>query len=163
MTNKEIAEQLVKNGCNLVKGLVVKNVTVNVLQNYTRLGITINKEVDGYVSKDDGATYEPAKVNVIFVSAYSIGSLMKDDDNAAFAANHLMQNPSGLAIILSRAKIDVVQQHVKEGETYKNPFSETAEEVVFDHDTVINYVTNIALSDFGLQKLDKLADKMMGF
>jgi len=162
MTNKEIAEQLVKNGCNLVK-CTVKNVTVTVLETYTRLGLTIDKEIDGYVSKDDGATYEPAKVRTVFVSAYSIGSLMKDKDDTAFAANHLMENPAGLAIILSRAKINVVQQKVKEGESYKNPFSETAEAVTFDHDTIINYVTSIELSEFGLKKLDKLADKMLGF
>lgn len=163
MTNKEIAEQLVKNGCTLVKGITVKNVTVTVMETYTRLGLTIDKEIDGYISKDDGATYEPAKVSTVFVSAYSIGSLMKDKDDTAFAANHLMENPAGLAIILSRAKISVVQQKVKEGESYKNPFSETAEAVTFDHDTIINYVTSIELSEFGLKKLDKLADKMLGF
>lgn len=53
MTNKEIAEQLVKNGCTLVKGITVKNVTVKVMENYTRLGFTLNKEVDGYVSEED--------------------------------------------------------------------------------------------------------------
>lgn len=163
MTNKEIAEQLVKNGCTLVKGITVKNVTVKVMENYTRLGFTLNKEVDGYVSEDDGVTYKPAKVSVVFVSAYSIGSVMKDNDDMAFAANHLMENPSGLSIILSRAKINIVQQKVSAGEVYKNPFSENAEEVTFDHDTIINYVTDIELSEFGLKKLDKLADKMLGF
>ena len=163
MSNKEIVEQLVKDGCTLVKNVTVKNVTVNVLENYTRLGFTIDKEVDGFVSKDDGVTYEPAKVNVIFASAYSIGALMKDSDEMAFAANHLMENPAGLAIILSRAKISIVQQKVKAKESYKNPFSESAEEVVFEHDTIINHVTSIELSEFGLKKLDKLADKMLGF
>lgn len=162
MEAKEIIAQLMKEGAKKVNDVTIKNVTVTVMDEYTRLGLTLNKEVDGYKAEEDG-TYVPAKVKVIFVSAFSIASLLKDNDDAAFAANHLVKHPDAMGMILSRANVTIVQQSVKEGEEYTNPFSENAEPVTFDHDVIINYVTDIKLSDFGLKRLDRLADKMLGF
>lgn len=164
MDKKEIISNLIKNGAKEIKGLVVKNVTIAPQQEYVRLGITVDTPVDGYQQNKDTKEYEPAKVNVIFVSAYSVASLLKDDDNAAFAANHLLTHPEGLGIVLSRAKIDIIQEPVVSGTEYKNPFaSEDSKTTVFDHDTIINHIASIKLSEFGLNRLDKLADKMMGF
>lgn len=162
MEQKEIIAQLMKEGAKKVNDVTIKNVTLTVMDEYTRLGLTLNKEVDGYKAEEDG-TYTLAKVKVIFVSTFSIASLLKDNDDAAFAANHLVKHPDAMAMILSRANVTIVQQFVKEGEEYTNPFSENAEPVTFDHDVIINYVTDIKLSDFGLKRLDRLADKMLGF
>lgn len=163
MEKKDVIAQLLKQGAKQVKNLTVKNVTVSPQQEYTRLGITLDKEVNGY-RVDENGTYVESPVNVIFVSAYSIGSLLRDNDEAAFAANHLMSHPDGLGIILSRAKIDIIQETVISGTEYRNPFaSEDSRTTVFDHDTIINHVVNIELSDFGKTRLEKLADKMMGF
>ena len=163
MDKKDVIAQLLKQGAKQVKGLTVKNVTVTPQQEYTRLGLSLDKEVKGFRDNGDG-TYEEAPVNVIFVSAFSVGSILKDNDEAAFAANHLMSHPDGLGIILSRAKIDIIQEDVEAGTEYRNPFaSEDSKATVFDHNAVINHVVNIELSDFGKTRLDKLADKMMGF
>lgn len=163
MTNKEIVASLIKNGAKEEKNVTIKNVTVTVLNAYTRLGLTLDKEVKGYRQQEDG-TYEEGTTRVIFVSAYSIGALLKEDDNAAFAANHLMKHPDALSMIISRAKIDIVQQKVAAGEEYRNPFaSEDVDTTVFDHDTIINHVVDINLSDFGNKRLEKLADMMLGF
>ena len=162
MEKKEIITELLKNGGKSVKDLKVKNVTVTRCENYVRLGITLDKPVAGMVTKDN-VTYEEGETNVIFVSLYSITSLLKDDDNAAFAANHLVNNPAALGIILSRAKITVVQQTVAADEEYVNPFASNGEATVFGHPTIINHVVGIQLSDFGLKKLDRLADLMLGF
>lgn len=164
MERKEIISNLIKSGAKEVRDLVIKNVTVTPQQEYVRLGITLDTPVDGYQQNKDTREYEAAKVLVIFVSAFSIASLLKDDDNAAFAANHLLTHPEGLGIILSRAKINILQEYVVSGTEYRNPFaSEDSKTTVFDHDTIINHVTSIKLSEFGLNRLDKLADKMMGF
>lgn len=163
MEKKDVIAQLLKQGAKQVKNLTVKNVTVTPQQEYTRLGLSLDKEVRGYRDNGDG-TYEEAPVNVIFVSAFSIGSLLKDDDEAAWAANHLMSHPEGLGIILSRAKIDIIQEEVQAGTEYRNPFaSEDSKSTVFDHDAIINHVTSVTISDFGKTRLDKLADKIMGF
>lgn len=162
MKNDEIIAQLIKEGAKEVKNVTIKNVTVTPMNEYVRLGLTLDKEVDGYKAEDDG-TYTPSKVKVIFVSAFTIAALLKEDDDAAFAANHLLKHPDALAMIMSRAQINILQQSVKAGEEYKNPFSDNADATAFDHDVIINHITDIKLSDFGMKRLDRLADMMLGF
>nr|DAH00227.1 MAG TPA: hypothetical protein [Crassvirales sp.] len=162
MEKKEIIAELLKNGGKSVKDLKVKNVTVTRCENYVRLGITLDKPVAGMVTKDNGVTYEKGETNVIFVSLYSITSLLKDDDDAAFAANHLVEHPDSMSIILSRATLNIIQETVEAGTEYKNPWSNNAEATVFDHETIITHVTDVTLSDFAIRKLDKLADSLLG-
>ena len=66
MEKKDVIAQLLKQGAKQVKNLVVKNVTVSPQQEYTRLGITLDKEVNGY-RVDENGTYVESFVNVIFV------------------------------------------------------------------------------------------------
>ena len=161
MEKKEIIAELLKNGGKSVKDLKVKNVTVTRCENYVRLGITLDKPVAGMVTKDS-VTYEEGETNVIFVSLYSITSLLKDDDNAAFAANHLVEHPDSMSIVLSRATLNIIQETVEAGAEYKNPWSNNAEATIFDHKTIITHVTDITLSDFAIRKLDRLADSLLG-
>lgn len=162
MEKKEVMSELLKKGGELVKGVKIKNVTVTPLDNYVRLGITLDKPVKGMVSEDQ-VTYEEGKTNVIFVSLYSITSLLKDNDDAAFAVNHMVKHPDSMSVVLSRATIDIIQEHVVSGEEYRNPWSENTEATVFDHDVIINHIVNITLSDFAIRKIDKLADNLLGF
>ena len=162
MERKEIIAELLKNGGKSVKDLKVKNVTVTRCENYVRLGITLDKPVIGMITKDNGVTYEEGETNVIFVSLYSITSLLKDDDNAAFAANHLVEHPDSMSIVLSRATLNIIQETVEAGTEYKNPWSDNAEATVFDHKTIITHVIEVNLSDFAIRKLDKLADSLLG-
>lgn len=162
MEKKEVIAELLKNGGVQVKDLKVKNVTVTNCENYTRLGITLDKEVKGMVTKDNGVTYEEGETKVIFVSLYSVTSLLKDDDDVAFAVNHLVSHPDSMSVVLSRATISIIQESVKEGEEYRNPWSENAEVTVFTHNTIINHIIDIKLSDFAIGRMDRLADKLLG-
>ena len=163
MEKKEVIAQLLKNGSKMVKDLQIKNVTVAPQENYVRLGLTLNNPVEGMVTKDNGVTYEKGETKVIFVSLFSIISLLKDNDDAAFAANHLTQHPEAMNVILSRAKIDIIQEPVVSGQKYKNPWSDNTEATVFDHDTIINHVVELKLSDFAVRKLDSLANTLLVF
>lgn len=162
MEKQEIIAELLRNGGKSVKDLKVRNVTVTRCENYVRLGITLNKPVVGMITQDNGVTYEEGETNVIFVSLYSITSLLKEDDNAAFAANHLVEHPDSMSIILSRATLNIIQETVEAGTEYKNPWSINAEATVFDHKTIITHVTDVVLSDFAIRKLDRLADSLLG-
>lgn len=162
MEKKEIIAELLKNGGKSVKDLKVKNVNVTRCENYVRLGITLDKPVKGTVTKDNGVTYEEGETNVIFVSLYSITSLLKDNDDAAFAANHLVEHPEAMSVILCRASLNIIQETVEAGTEYKNPWSTKAEATVFDHKTIITHVTDVTLSDFAMRKLDKIADNLLG-
>ena len=163
MEKREIINKLLKDGAKEVKNLKIKNVTVTTLENYTRLGLTLDKPVEGYIAKADGS-FEKGETNIIFVSAFAIASVLKDNDDTAFAANHLVENPQAMNVILSRATIDIIQEPVASGQEYRNPWSNNEDNAtVFTHDTIINHLTSIKLSDFGIKKLDTLADKLLGF
>lgn len=163
MEKKEIIDSIVKNGGIVVKNLGVKNVTITPQESYLRVALTLDRAVKGMVSKDGGVTYEEGETNVIFVSAFSIASILKENDDASFAVNHILQHPESLSVILSRAKINIIQQHVVAGEEYTNPWSSNADKkAVFQHDTIINHLTDIELSEFSVRKLDRLADGMLG-
>lgn len=162
MERNEVIAELLKNGATKVNGLKVKNVTVTRCENYVRLALTVDKPVKGMVSKDNGVTYEEGETKVIFVSLYSITSLLKDDDDAAFAANHLVENPDAMSVILSRATIDIMQEVVEAGTEYVNPWSSNANATIFNHKTIITHVVNVKLSDFGIRKLDRIADSLLG-
>lgn len=164
MTRKEIIAQLLKEGATQVSDITIKNVTVTPLEQYVRLGLTIDKEVDVYRANIQTKEYELAKTDVIFASVFSITALIKDDDDAAFAANHLIKHPDAMAVILSRAKINIIQETVSAGQEYRNPFaSDDSNITIFDHNTIINHVISLKISDFGLKRLDRLSDLMMGY
>lgn len=160
MKRKEIIAQLIKDGAKKVTDCVIRNVTVTTLDEYTRLGLTLDQEVDGYIAQEDGS-YAKGKTEVIFASTYAISSILKDNDDAAFAANYLVLHPNALSLVLSRAKIDIIQELVEKDTEYKNPFAKSQETITFDHDTIINHIISIEPSEFGMKSLDRLAEKML--
>lgn len=163
MERKEVIENLLKEGATMTKNLKIRNVTVRPLENYVRLGITLNKPVKGMITNDNGATYEEGEVKVIFVSLYSIISLLKDNEDAAFAANHILDNPTSVSVILSGATIDVISESVAAGVVYTNPWSSNPEETIFDHDTVIQHVVKLDITGkLAMKGLEKIADKLLG-
>lgn len=160
MDVKEFIVTTVKNGGNTAKA-VVRNVNVTTFENYVRLGLTLDKPIKGYVAQEDG-TYKLDETKVVFISLYSVTAIMKQKDDISFVANHLLSNPQAAQVLLSNAKIDLVQQPVKAGETYVNPFSESGAETVFEHDTIINHLVDFSLTDRAMVLVDKLALSLMG-
>lgn len=163
MERTEVINKLVKDGATLTKDLQVMNVTIRPQDEYVRLGITLDKPVKGYRQNQETEDWEEVDVKVIFISAFSIASVLKEVPQAAFAANKLLENPEGLSVVLSAAKINVIAEPVSSGQEYVNPWSDRTDNVkVFDHDTIIHHVTKIELSDFGKDMLKQLALNMMG-
>jgi len=160
MELKNFVADVIKNGGNTAKA-VVKNVNITTFENYVRLGLTLDKPIKGYVAQEDG-TYKLGETKVVFISLYSITAIMKQKDDISFVANHLLANPQAAQVLLSNAKIDLVQQPVKAGETYVNPFSESGAETVFEHDTIINHLVDFSLTDRAMSLVDKLALSLMG-
>uniref|UniRef100_A0AAU8ML08 Coat protein n=1 Tax=Geladintestivirus 2 TaxID=3233134 RepID=A0AAU8ML08_9CAUD len=162
MEKKLVIESLLKKGAELVKDVKVRNVTVTPQENYVRLGITIDKSIKSFVTKDEGVTYEEGETKVIFISLFSVASILKDNDDVAFAVDSLIKNPDSIKIILSRATINIIQEYVTGGEQYVNPWSDNPIPTVIEHDAIINHIIDIKLSEFALKKIDKLADAMLG-
>lgn len=103
MERKDIINNLIKGGAESVKGLKVKNVTVTPQENYVRVALTLDKSVKGMINKDN--KWIEGETNIIFISIFSITSILKDDDNAAFAANHIIKHPDSLSVLLSSLRI----------------------------------------------------------
>ena len=164
MEVKNVVKALLEGGAKKVSELKVTNVTVKALDTYVRVALTLDKKVEGYVLNESDGTYSAGEVKVIFVSLYSLLSMLKQNEDMAFAANHVANHPETIGLILSGAKIDVVQQPVVAGEEYRNPWSDRddVEASIFDHDTILNHVVSIEVSKFGEKALDKLMDKMLG-
>lgn len=164
MEVKEVVRNLLASGAKKVSDIKVTNVTVKALDTYVRVALTLDKKVEGYVLNETDGTYSAGEVKVVFVSLYSLLSMLKQDEDTAFAANHVANHPETIALILSGAKIELIQQPVIAGEEYRNPWSdrEDAEATVFEHDTIINHVVSVEVSKFGEKALDKLMDKMLG-
>lgn len=161
MEKKNVVEQLLKQGSQLVKNLIVKNVTVTPKENYIRLCLTLDKPVKGYVSDDDG-NYILKESKFIYVSLFSIAAVLRDNEYASFAVNHIIKKPSSVEVLINGARINIIQQSIKAGEEYVNLWSNNDTVQVFDHDSLINHVIDITLNQRSINLLDKLADSMIG-
>lgn len=161
METKKVIDALLKSGAKRINGLKVRNVTISHEESYTRIGLSTDTEIDGFTADENGV-YTPAKTKLVFVSTYSIGSQFKDNDDTAFAANHIVEHPEALQVLLSRATFDVIQQPVAAGEVWHNPWSDVEDEgKTYDHDVIINHVINIRLSPIGQKMLEALAMKLL--
>ena len=159
-TKKVISQLMAVKANNVVKDLVVRNINVTECETYNRVAITLDKPVKAMVAQEDGS-YVEGESNIIFVGNYSIVGALRENEDVAFAGKHLIQHPRALNVVLSGAKINIIQEAVTAGQEYTNPFSNNAVPTVVQHDSFYNHVFDIRLSDFGLKMLDKLAEKMM--
>lgn len=159
-TLKEAVSTLLKNGAKRVDNITVNNVTVRELESYTRVALTLKDNVHGYIQKED-RSYEEGETNVIFVSLFSITSVLKENDDAAFAVNEILENPKSLQVLLSHATISILQEQVTAGEVRVNPFTGVEDENVLDHNSIFNHVVSIKFGKMGELGLNKMMDKML--
>lgn len=160
---KDICNELVANGAKRIKGLVVKSVKVTEQDTYVMVSLTLDKQVEGYRADEETGIFEKGMTNIIFSSSYSLAAVIKNNEEIAFAANSLVDNPKGFEVALSGATIDIIQQPVAADEMYKNPFStRDSDGVAFGHDTIINHIVNIVPSKVAMRRLDTLALSLLG-
>lgn len=159
---QEVVRTLLKNGAKRIDNAVVKTVGVNRQENYDRVALTLAKPVTGYVLNESTGEYEKSdNVRTIFVSSFSIGAILADNEDSAFAKRFLMEKPQMSELALSYAKVDILQESVEANTDYVNPFSSATEGRTIDHDTIINHIVSIELGKRGLRFLAKLEDKML--
>lgn len=150
-----------KSGAKSETDLVIKNVTVVDCKNWTRIGLTLDREVDGAVSDAEG-NWTIGKTRVVFISFYSILGTLKNINDTVAITGHIADNPTSLQIILNGAKIELLQQEVKANATYLNHFTGEETEHDSDHDSLFNYLVSVELSDKGRRAVEKIEDKLLG-
>ena len=161
-TNKQVVAELLAKGCNKITGIRVRSSIVTPKENYVMVSLSLERGIPGYVSDDEGV-FTKGETATVFASSYSIASVLKDNDETAWAANQLIQNPKGLEVILAGAKVDLVQEEVAADEIYKNPFSSSdVDGQSLGHDTIINHIVKIEICQKAKQMLNMLAMSMMG-
>ena len=178
MDSKKVIAALTANVANnVVKDVVIRNINTTEMTNYSRVAITLDKPVKGYVSnpylgkeagKDGVPTdanvtdeYVIGDINVIFVSNFSLIATLREIPDVAFAGNALLESPKRIGVIMSGATINIVQEAVAEGQEYRNPFSDNGTPTVVKHDSYYNHVYDIRLGAFGKQMVFELAKHIM--
>lgn len=161
MEKKNVIAMLAKNGATTIKNLTIRNVTTTqISDDSVRLGLTLDQPIKGFVQKEDGS-YELGENNIIFTYVFSVGAILRDNPDVACVVNYLIEKPEAMAMILIGATITVMQEEVSAGTEYVNPWSTTKKTTTFDHDVIINHITDIRLTDRMLRKIDKMIDTVL--
>ena len=141
--------------------VTIVNVTITDCKNWTRIALTLNREVDGPICDQDG-NWSMGKTRVVFLSLYSIIGTLKNTADTLAITGHIADNPTSLQIILCGAKVELLQQEVKAHATYVNAFTNEETEHDSDHDSIFNHLVSIEFTDKALRAIEKIEDKLLG-
>lgn len=160
---KQVIAQLKADESNEVRvNLTVKNVNVADLDAWKRVSLTLNNPVPAYIRKDaNSEEYVKGESRVIYVSLYSIAALFSDNEDAAFARKYILESNDLVSLLLSYATVDVIAEHVTEGEEYVNPFSDSDDTATVEHTTFYHHLHNLKIGKKGLKALSRLEDKII--
>lgn len=158
-------KKLIAASCKRINSVRIKNVNFTEKDNYTMISFTLSTPIRGFVSNDNGVTYQEGMTNTLFTSLYAIVGAIKEDDELGWMANALLDNPQALNLIFNGGSIDILQQEIVAGEQFINPFStrNNAAVQVYDHDVIINHIIGFKLGKTGEKMAARFADKLMGF
>lgn len=158
-----IIKGIIAAGGKKLPGIRVKNANFTEKDNYTMVSFTLANKVRGYVRDEETGVYKEGMTNVIFTSLFAICGALKEDDEKAWIANHLLNHPTALPLLFAGSTIDIVQTEVAAGVTYRNPFStrDNIEGVSYDHETIINNVIKVRFGKMGEIAASRLMDKML--
>lgn len=158
-------KKLIATGCKRINSIRIKNVNFTEKDNYTMISFTLSTPIRGFVSNDNGVTYQEGMTNTLFTSLYAIVGAIKEDDELGWMANALLDNPQALNLIFNGGSIDILQQEIVAGEQFTNPFSTRNNSTVqvYDHDVIINHIIGFKLGKTGEKMAARFADKLMGF
>lgn len=158
-------KKMIAAGCKRINSVRVKNVNFTEKDNYTMISFTLSNPIRGFVSNDNGVTYQEGMTNTLFTSLYAITGALKEDDELGWMANALLDNPQALNLIFNGSTVDIIQQEVSAGVEFTNPFSTRSDAPiqVYDHDVIINHIIRFKLGKTGEKMAARFADKLMGF
>ena len=141
--------------------VTIMNVTLTDCKNWTRVALTFDKEVMGYVADEDDE-YRKGTTYVVFFSLYSIAGVLKNTDDTRAIASYVVAHPTSLQILLNGATVEILQQEVKANETYINVFTGEETEHDSDHDSIFNHLVSVEFTDKGHRSIEKIEDKLLG-
>ena len=108
-----IIKGIIAAGGKKLPGIRVKNANFTEKDNYTMVSFTLANKVRGYVRDEETGVYKEGMTNVIFTSLFAICGALKEDDEKAWIANHLLNHPTALPLLFAGSTIDIVQTKQK--------------------------------------------------
>ena len=144
------------------ENVTIMNVTVKDCDKWTRIVLTLDKEVDGYVADAEG-NWTLGKTRIVSMSLYSVASVLKNTNDTRAIASYVVAHPTALQILLSSANCELLQEEIAANATYTNHFTGEEVENESDHDSIFNYLVSIVLSDKGHNAVEKIENKLLGF
>ena len=154
-TADDIIRGLITDGWKRLRNLPIRNVRVTSMDNYTRLCfLTNNPIIPRYMSNEDTGEWKLVQDNKIFTSLYSVIGVMRDDAELSIVCNAILENPTAITALVGGGQLDVIYKEFSEGDTFTNPFATDADEIVFEHDTVITLVTGVTPGSIGRRIVD---------
>lgn len=162
-STKEIVKHLIAAGATRITNVQVKNVNVEPIGDYHRVSLTLTSPIPGFVSDDNGATYKKGVTTIMFSTNWAIAGCLREDEDYAWLGTHVSLKPNSLKVLLSGAKIDILQQVIGAGEEYKNPFTtrKDPDSKVYDHETIINNIIGIKFSKTGERAANNIMDHLL--
>lgn len=157
---EETVKELKNNSNVTEKSSVVKNVTCTEKEEYVRVALTLKTPVEQYAVDQETGEFTITESNIVFTSNYAISAVIKENPSIAFIGNKLNNNNNLIELLLSGAKIKILQEKVKAGE-YKNPFSSSNKYSKLQNDTIINHVVDIELTNFALENVKDIAKSII--
>lgn len=154
-----------------INGLKIINVNIAPKTDYTCVTLTLDNDVPAYVKDADSDTFVLKSTNVIFVSLYSLNSVLRNNDDSVSIVNYLQNHLKAYSNLLIGSKIDIIQQSVQgstvddEGNTiagkYFDYWKKEEIERTEEYDTIFNHLVNIDFSKKTLAKIEKIEDKLL--
>ena len=170
MSVKDIIRNLIADGAKRINRLVVKNVNFDKdyeNKNYTRVTLTLDRKIPGYVPKTDSegniTGYEKGMTNLVYISTFALAAVLKESEDYSWLANHIVEKPKAISLIVNGATIDILQREFATGTPVTNPFSTNPnkEGKVYDHEVVVNDLINITLGKTGEKMSMMLASNLL--
>jgi activator of HSP90 ATPase len=140
----------------------VFNTNFTIMENYTRVSITLSAPVRSFVLDEETGEYELGNNNVIFSSTFGLVAAIREaNPSARWATNRMLEDTNFLHQVISDAKIRIFQRLIPAGEEFTSIFNGKTNEA-YDHDIIVNDVYEVILGKEGESfiKLEKV--KSMG-
>lgn len=151
----EITRKLIEGGAKMyqrrVKSVEFDDTKVSATGfEYASFTLTLNEAIPAYIN-DGNDNWIEGQGTLIFTTDVILAAMLRENEDTAWVADILRKNPGVLKDFLSYAEISIVQQDVKEGVNYRNPYSKQRADEVFTyaHNTKANYIVDIKLGETG--------------
>lgn len=160
MTFNEKVAQLVKSGAELVKDVTIKNVRTKIQVNYAIITVRLDNTVKSLTYDDNGEEVILNEDFIIF-NSFKLRTIFEETPELSPVCDYVMAHPYNIGLILTGAKINILQDRAKGQTEYVDPLSNNPNDILtFNNDRYVNHIIKIELSSNGRKELEQTIKDM---